>query len=55
MIATPYKQGYAALVDASVGQGPKEKSVTMEQVSANLRGSQEKPVNTTSGDLLNNK
>lgn len=53
MVTVPYRVGYAALIDGMVGQGPKEAGVSMEQVSANLRGSQQKATNTKSSEVLN--
>ena len=53
MVTVPYKQGYAAIVDAMVGQGPQESAVMMEQVSANLKGSTQKPTGNMSADVLN--
>lgn len=53
LVTVPYRAGYAALVDASVNQGPQEKEVLMEQVAANLKGTQQKPTGSTSADVFN--
>ena len=55
IITIPYRQTHAAIVDALVNQGPKEKVSSIEDAQRNLRYSSNMPTeNETSGSLLKN-
>jgi hypothetical protein len=53
MIAIPYRNGYGAVVDAMVGQGPRDKIQSIGLVQANLRNNGAPIYGTTSGTQLN--
>jgi hypothetical protein len=53
MVTIPYRQGYAAIVDAMVGQGPREQIPTIGTVQTNNLYSNQKVTNPTSGAFLN--
>jgi len=54
MIAIPYREGHAAVADSQVGQGPRERVSSIEDVQRNLRHSIQVPTGTSSFMVLKN-
>ncbi len=54
MIAIPYREGHAAIADSQVGQGPRERVSSIEDVQRNLRHSIQVPTGTSSSMVLKN-
>lgn len=52
MIAIPYKDNAAAIVDAMVGHGPREKMASIADVQRNIRYSSNQPLNPSTSSAL---